>query len=102
MESATTRPPLPVPSICHTRVPREDVRVGGDSPERKYQRAGAHPTPLRVWLVLFGDDRYCVDLHERAWASVSCGGNDRDSCAVVAHTDRDAAYPTCASTRLTR
>jgi hypothetical protein len=35
-------------------------------------------------FVLFGDDRYCVDLHERAWASVSCGGNDRDGCAVIA------------------
>jgi hypothetical protein len=33
---------------------------------------------------LFGDDRYCVDLHERARASVSCGGNDRDGCAVIA------------------
>jgi hypothetical protein len=35
-------------------------------------------------FVLFGDDRYCVDLHERARASVSCGGNDRDGCAVIA------------------
>ena len=35
-------------------------------------------------FVLFGDDRHCVDLHERAWASVSCGGNDRDGCAVIA------------------
>lgn len=35
-------------------------------------------------FVLFGDDRYCVDLHERAWASVSCRGNDRDGCAVIA------------------
>lgn len=34
-------------------------------------------------FVLFGNDRYCVDLHERAWASVSCGGNDRDGCAVI-------------------
>ena len=25
-----------------------------------------------------------IDLHQRAWASVSCGGNDRDSCAVIA------------------
>lgn len=35
-------------------------------------------------FVLFGDDRYCVDLHERAWASVSCGRNDRAGCAVIA------------------
>jgi hypothetical protein len=35
-------------------------------------------------LVAIRDGRYCVDLHERACASVSCGGNDRDGCAVAA------------------
>jgi hypothetical protein len=46
-----------------------------------------HPNPVSASIrafVLFGDDRHCVDLHERARASVSCGGNDRDGCAVTA------------------
>jgi hypothetical protein len=44
------------------------------------------------------EDRHCVNLHERAWASMSCGGNDGDGGAVIVHTDRDAAYATYAST----
>jgi hypothetical protein len=35
-------------------------------------------------FVLFKEDRYGVDLYERACASKSCGGNDRDRCAVIA------------------
>jgi hypothetical protein len=49
-------------------------------------------------FVLFGEDRHCVNLHERAWASMSCGGNDGDGDAVIVHTDRDAAYAAYAST----
>jgi hypothetical protein len=64
--------------------PKDVVSERGSRDGAVLGHAASYTFAASMWVRLFGDDRYCVDLHECAWASVSCGGNDRDGCAVIA------------------
>jgi hypothetical protein len=57
---------------------------GGPGDDFRDHRSSSTDLSSIRGLVLFGNDRDCVNLHERARASVSRGGNDRDDCAVIA------------------